>query len=190
LIDAAGLDSTLDSGGPFTIFLPNNDGFSNLGQDLIDFLTETANVGILEELILNHAVDSETLVLSTLLTCGDTILMLSGETTTTVCVERTGDIFQLGQGNLALDQDEEFLPQIVEPDTLACNGALHQISNVILSQSIADIVTDLNQDEDGDDDDDDSDDDDSDDDDDPDLVEPGCTPNIGECVRVFTLTNV
>jgi uncharacterized surface protein with fasciclin (FAS1) repeats len=176
LLDAAGLDTTLNRGGPFTIFLPNNDGFANLGQDLIDYLTEMANVAILEEIILNHAVDSETVVLSKRLTCGDSVLMLSGETTTTVCVERTGDIYQVGQGNLALDQDDELLPQILEPDILACNGVVHQISNVILSQSIADVVTNLN--ENGDDD------DDNEVVDNPNPIESGCAPNIGKCIRV------
>jgi uncharacterized surface protein with fasciclin (FAS1) repeats len=167
LLEAAGLDLTLDAGGPFTIFLPNNEGFSNLGQDLIDLLLDAENAATLEEVLLNHVLDSETVVLSEDLVCDVAVPMLSGETTTTICVERTEDILQLGQGNLALNQDEELLPNIVEADILTCNGVVHQISNVILPQSIADLVTDSDQEDEigsGE----------------PNLTEPECTPNIGE----------
>lgn len=169
LFEVSGLDSTLGGGGPFTIFLPDNDGFSNLGQDLVDFLTDRANRAVLEEVLLNHAADSETVILSKNLACGETVLMLSGETTSTVCVNSTGSIFQLGQGNLGLSQGADLLPKIGQADILACNGVVHQVSNVILSQSIADMVTDRDED-----------DTDGNGGGGPDQTEPDCSPNIGE----------
>jgi uncharacterized surface protein with fasciclin (FAS1) repeats len=39
-VKAAKLDSTLKTGGPYTIFAPNNVAFSNLGQGKLDSLTK------------------------------------------------------------------------------------------------------------------------------------------------------
>jgi uncharacterized surface protein with fasciclin (FAS1) repeats len=164
LVQTAGLATALGEGGPLTIFLPNNDAFTNLGQDLVDLLTAEENRITLEEVLLNHVVTSESVVLAADLECDGTVPMLSGETTTTICV--AGDIFQIGQGNIALNQDEDLLPQIVATDTDACNGVVHEVSNVILPQSVADLVDGV----DGDDNDEDN----------PDVVEPACSPNLGK----------
>ncbi|KAL3924427.1 MAG: hypothetical protein SGILL_001056, partial [Bacillariaceae sp.] len=165
LVQTAGLDAALSEGGPITIFLPNDNAFVNLGEDLVDLLTANENRLVLEEVLLNHVVASQSVVLEADLDCDASVPMLSGETTSTICV--TGDVFQIGVGNLAL-QDEELLPQIVDTDTTACNGVVHEVSNLILTQSVADLVDEAEGGGDDDDDDDDS----------PDMVEPACSPNI------------
>ncbi|KAG7360989.1 fasciclin domain containing protein [Nitzschia inconspicua] len=164
LLNVAGLDGPLDAGGPFTLFLPNNGAFSNLGQDTLDLLTAAESVGILEGVLLDHAVDTDAVILSNDLVCDESIAMLSGEPTTTICTG--GEIFQIGQGNLALNQNANLLPKIVEADVLACNGVVHQISNVILRQGVVGLVSSSNEDE------------DTDDDPESPVTEPGCTPNI------------
>lgn len=157
LVQLAGLDTILSAGGPFTIFLPNDDAFDNLDPDLIDFLTDNANREVLEEVLLNHVVAATDPVFEADLVCEEAVPKLSGETTTTVC--DGGNVFQVGQGNLALN---DLFPQVVDTDTEACNGVVHEVNNVILPQSVADLLDAL---EDGDS---------------PDFVEPACSPNIGK----------
>ena len=51
--------------------------------------------------------------------------MVSGEETTTVCIE--GQIFQSGAGNTFSS-----LPKIVASDGVSCNGVIHAVDQIIL----------------------------------------------------------
>jgi len=112
-----------DIGGDevFTIFAPVNSAFESLPEELAN--TVTSDPELLAKVLLSHAVSGE--IFSVDLECGAEVFMVSGEETTTVCIE--GQIFQSGAGNTFSS-----LPKIVASDGVSCNGVIHAVDQIIL----------------------------------------------------------
>lgn len=55
-LDAAGLVSTLEGTGPFTVFAPTNAAFEALGPDVVAALLEDGNIDILSRVLTFHVV--------------------------------------------------------------------------------------------------------------------------------------
>lgn len=79
-LETADLASALDGGGPFTVFAPVNDGFSDLPSGTVDALLATGNRAILTELLQYHVVPGT--FRASDLTEGRTLTTLAGSTLT------------------------------------------------------------------------------------------------------------
>ena len=55
LLEATGLDRTLDAAGSFTVFAPTNDAFAALGQDTLDALANDPDT--LADILLYHVLE-------------------------------------------------------------------------------------------------------------------------------------
>ena len=121
LVEEAELLDDLSGDAIFTVFAPIDSAFENLPFELAN--TVTTQAAVLEFLLLSHAVSGE--LFTSDLQCGGEISMASAAETTTVCED--GDLFQSGGGNSAVS-----LPKVIKADTVACNGVIHTVDEVIL----------------------------------------------------------
>ncbi len=112
-IVAAGLDETLASEGPFTVFAPTDDAFSLIPADVIDALLADPT-GDLTQILLNHVVSGTTL--STDLSDGMMITTLQGGE---VMVSIADGVVKIGNAT------------VIIADITADNGVVHVIDAVI-----------------------------------------------------------
>ncbi|VEU37070.1 unnamed protein product [Pseudo-nitzschia multistriata] len=135
LIGLIDLPEAVDGEETFTLFAPINDAFTGLPADLSDEII--SDTDLLASVLLSHAVAGK--VFSTDLSCSGQVTMISGEETTTECVDDL--IFQSGAGNTPGS-----FPEIVAPDGVACNGVIHGIDRVILPAAVGVDPVDLDPD--------------------------------------------
>lgn len=121
LLDDAGLASTLNSGGPFTLFAPTDAAFQALPPEVLNAVLDDPN--LLEEVLLNHVVSGSATAGS--LSDGQTLNTLS-EGTLTVSI--AGSTVQISGAT------------IVEADVDASNGVIHLIDAVLVPEEEADLV--------------------------------------------------
>lgn len=119
LVQSQSLEGALES-GMWTVFAPTNDAFSNVFGGI--------PVGAAEDLLLFHAV-SDTVLMSSDLVCKETIAMANGKDSRTICDNNQNPSVYYQRG---ADNNDEFLPEIIEADVMACNGVVHVINNVML----------------------------------------------------------
>ena len=112
-IVAAGLDATLASEGPFTVFAPTDDAFSLIPADVIATLLADPT-GLLTQILLNHVVSGTTM--STDLSDGLMITTLQGGE---VMVSITDGVVMIGNAT------------VIVADIEADNGVVHVIDAVI-----------------------------------------------------------
>ncbi|MDA0568390.1 MAG: fasciclin domain-containing protein, partial [Bacteroidetes bacterium] len=112
-IVAAGLDETLASEGPFTVFAPTDDAFSLIPADVIATLLADPT-GLLTQILLNHVVSGTTL--STDLSDGMMITTLQGGE---VMVSINDGVVMIGNAT------------VIVADLQADNGVVHVIDAVI-----------------------------------------------------------
>ena len=118
-----GLDDTLRTTGPFTLFAPNDDAFALLGSATIDYLL--ANLAVLKDILLYHVVAGE--VLSVDLTDGS-LTTLNGDDIH-VDLRSSGNIFV--NGNIFINGNT----LVVGRDYLASNGVVQEINKVLMPPS-------------------------------------------------------
>jgi transforming growth factor-beta-induced protein len=117
-IDAAGLRTTLEGDGPFTVFAPTDAAFTALemaNPGIIDYLLE--NTEELTKVLTYHVVAGN--VLSTDLTSGD-VPTLNGENVT----------IDLSNGVMVNDAT------VTGADVLATNGVIHVINKVLVPSNL------------------------------------------------------
>jgi uncharacterized surface protein with fasciclin (FAS1) repeats len=124
-IEAADLDGTLTTGGPFTLFAPTNAAFDALPDGTLDAVL--ADPDLLEAVLLYHVVSGSTL--SSELSDGQSITTLQGQQLT-VSINGTVDI------------DEA---TVTQADLEASNGVIHVIDGVLIPDlaSFAAIVAEI-----------------------------------------------
>ncbi|HET8866458.1 MAG TPA: fasciclin domain-containing protein, partial [Gracilimonas sp.] len=115
LVADAGLVSTLEGDGPFTLFAPTNAAFEEISGTL-----ETLTAQQVEEVLTYHAVAAE--ALSGDLSDGQTITTVQGENIT-VNID--------GEGNVTLNNSVN----VVTVDLQGTNGVVHIIDGVLLPPS-------------------------------------------------------
>lgn len=115
LVTDAGLVSTLEGDGPFTLFAPTNAAFEEISSTL-----ETLTAQQVEEVLTYHAVAAE--ALSGDLSDGQTITTVQGEDIT-VNID--------GEGNVTLNNSVN----VVTVDLVGTNGVVHIIDGVLLPPS-------------------------------------------------------
>ena len=112
-IVAAGLDETLASEGPFTVFAPTDDAFGLIPEDVLETLLADPT-GQLTQILLNHVVSGT--ALSTDLSDGMMITTLQGGE---VAVSINDGVVMIGNAT------------VIVADLQADNGVVHVIDAVI-----------------------------------------------------------
>ena len=111
----AGLVTTLQGTGPFTVFAPTDQAFADAGIDLNDFDTPEENA-TLSDILLHHVVSGE--VASTDVTDGMMAAMVNGDKVK-FSVDNTGTVM-IGPATVTL------------ADVQASNGIIHVIDTVLM----------------------------------------------------------
>lgn len=118
-IESAGLTTTFQFLGDFTVFAPSDEAFDALPEGLISSLTEDQLTEILSYHVLSQVVRS------TDLTASQTAASLTGEP---LWIEADGDV--LVNGNAT----------VTSPDIEASNGVIHAVDNVLLPDEFGTVV--------------------------------------------------
>ncbi|MGB7393103.1 MAG: fasciclin domain-containing protein [Pricia sp.] len=127
------LIGTLSGDGPFTVFAPTNDAFTELlgslddYDSLEDFESEEERA-LLAEILRYHVINGTGALASTL-SDGQTITTLQGE-----------DITISLDGGVFVQDASDDNAQVLEPDVIARNGVVHIIDKVLLPQAALDAI--------------------------------------------------
>lgn len=116
-VQAAGLVDTLNGDGPFTVFAPTDDAFSQLPDGALDYLLQPENQDVLVEILKYHVVPGS---------------ITSDEIT-------TGGISALGGGIAVAVRDNRVIVNdgsVMSPDIQASNGVIHGITRVLIPISV------------------------------------------------------
>jgi len=116
----ADLVTTLEGDGPFTVFAPTDQAFSDAGIDLSDYDTPEENQ-TLANILLYHVYSGN--VASADVTDGLTVEMVNGEEAT----------FTVSSDTVMI-QDAT----VTTPDVVASNGVIHVIDQVLIPPSLSD----------------------------------------------------
>ncbi|NNC93119.1 MAG: hypothetical protein HKN80_11590, partial [Acidimicrobiia bacterium] len=121
-VDAAGLTSTLQGEGPFTVLAPTDDAFDALGAETISALL--ADIPLLTDILLYHVIDGA--VPSSI------VSTLSSATTL------NGDDIYIADGSIYING----VALVVTADIQATNGIIHVLDTVLIppAGSIVDIA--------------------------------------------------
>ena len=117
-VKAGGLVGTLSGDGPFTVFAPTNEAFSNLPEGVLESLLKPENKDKLVAVLTYHVVGSQ--VKSTDLKDG----MKAGTV--------QGDKIKVDLSDGAMINDAK----VISADIMALNGVVHVIDKVILPPSL------------------------------------------------------
>jgi len=120
-LEAAGLTSTLEGPGPFTVFAPTDDAFAQIDPDVLTDLI--ADTDLLTRVLTYHVVSGEF--------NSTAVAGLDGATT-------------LNGKDVALSFDGTTVrvdgATVISPDVEASNGIIHVIDEVLLPEAVADIL--------------------------------------------------
>lgn len=117
-LKAAGLDTTLVTSGPFTLFAPRDAAFRALPKATLDYLLAPANVAVLRKVLLNHVLG--TAAKSTMISTGS-YTTLNG-TSLNVTVRKSG---------IMVDG-----AKVTVGDVMATNGVIHGVSKVLVPSDV------------------------------------------------------
>ncbi|MBD0347001.1 MAG: fasciclin domain-containing protein [Coleofasciculus sp. Co-bin14] len=113
-LKAAGLDQTLASGGPYTVFAPTDEAFAALPEGVVEELLKPENKEMLAKVLTYHVVAGEN-------TSGS---LKTGETMT---LEGAPVQVKVSEGSVMVND-----ANVVQADIKASNGVIHVIDKVIL----------------------------------------------------------
>jgi uncharacterized surface protein with fasciclin (FAS1) repeats len=116
LIEAAGLTSTLEGAGPFTVFAPNDAAFASLPAGTVDALMLPENRARLAQILSYHVVSGSELAAAD----------FSGQTLTLATLE--GREVEVNGSNGVMVNNAT----VITPDIDATNGVIHVIDTVLI----------------------------------------------------------
>jgi transforming growth factor-beta-induced protein len=116
-VEAAGLTSTLQGPGPFTIFAPENNAFTVLGKETIDSLLKPANKATLASILTFHVVPGRFTAADILKTPGHKLKTVNGKDL----------VFSVRNGRLFVDRGV-----VLKADVATSNGVVHVIDTVLI----------------------------------------------------------
>jgi len=134
-LEATDLVTTLQGTGPFTVFAPSNQAFTDLlnatGLDLDNL--STAEEALVRNILLNHVIIGNTLTASDLIGLG------SGYTNTAATGPNSENLslYFTTSGGVELNGQST----VTDPDNLATNGIVHIVDEVIGLPTIATFAT-------------------------------------------------
>jgi uncharacterized surface protein with fasciclin (FAS1) repeats len=124
LVEDAGLVSTLESAGPFTVFAPNNSAFAALPSSTVSALQQPANVKELQNILTYHVVPG------TYTSAALRVMATKGQSLTTVQGEQLTPVLENNQ--LELKDAKGNLVTIQTPDIISSNGVTFVINSVLM----------------------------------------------------------
>jgi uncharacterized surface protein with fasciclin (FAS1) repeats len=129
-VKAAGLVSTLEQAGPFTVFAPTNEAFELLPDGTVQTLLKPENKAKLTGILTYHVVagklDSKALA----------ALIKAGNGTAVLSTVEGGKLWVMMDGNKILLKDENGgMATITIMNVYQSNGVIHVIDHVVLPKS-------------------------------------------------------
>src|SRR5271163_983769 len=126
-VKAAGLVSTLESAGPFTVFAPTNEAFDKLPAGTVDTLLKPENLDQLKKILTYHVVAGK-------LTAKDIekqIKMGGGKATLTT-VEGDTLTAMMDGGKLVLTDEKGGTSTVTIANVIQSNGVIHVVDTVLM----------------------------------------------------------
>lgn len=126
-VKAADLVSTLQGGGPFTVFAPTNDAFAKLPAGTVETLLKPENKAILAKILTYHVIAGNLEATAVLKAIKDgngkvTLKTVSGGSLTA----------SLNNGKVILTDEKGGISTVTATDLKAGNGVVHVIDAVVL----------------------------------------------------------
>jgi len=116
-VQAAGLTDTLSGQGPYTVFAPTDEAFSQLPDGALEYLLQPENRDLLRQVLTYHVVPGE---------------VTASEIT-------SGPVEALG-GGLAVRVAEDRIivnnASVIQPNVQASNGVVHAVNRVLLPETL------------------------------------------------------
>jgi uncharacterized surface protein with fasciclin (FAS1) repeats len=116
-VQAADLEDTLRSKGPFTVFAPTDEAFAQLPAGTLENLLKPENKGQLQAILTYHVVPGKVMA-------SDAAMLNSAKTV-------NGQSFRITETGSGLMVDKA---TVIKADIPASNGVIHVIDQVILPQ--------------------------------------------------------
>jgi uncharacterized surface protein with fasciclin (FAS1) repeats len=114
-VQAAGLEETLRSEGPFTVFAPTDEAFAALPEGTVEYLLKPENKDQLVAILTYHVVPGK-------VTSADVVKVKEAKS-----VNGKGIPIAVNDGKVKVDN-----ATVVQADIMASNGVIHVIDAVIL----------------------------------------------------------
>lgn len=121
-IQAAGLEETLSSEGPFTVFAPTNDAFAALPEGTLDSLLLPENKQQLTDILMYHVVPGRVMAAD--------VAGMDGQMADTA-LDGQQLAIKADMGSVYLNENV----QVIATDIEASNGVIHVIDTVLLPSS-------------------------------------------------------
>lgn len=113
--EAAGLVSTLNGEGPFTVFAPNDEAFEKLPKGTLRSLLKAQNKSRLQDILKNHVVQGRKMAKD--LSSMSSIKMMGGHS---LPIQKKGNVLRIGSASIRSTNLE------------AGNGVVHVIDHVLV----------------------------------------------------------
>jgi uncharacterized surface protein with fasciclin (FAS1) repeats len=125
-VQTAGLVDTLNSTGPFTVFAPTNDAFSELPAGTVDSLLRPSRRAALSRILTYHVVPGR-------ITAADltTAVRVGGGSATLTTVEEGRLVATVRRGTLTLTDAAGNRIGVTAADIPASNGLIHVLDGVL-----------------------------------------------------------
>ncbi|WP_375419494.1 fasciclin domain-containing protein [uncultured Hymenobacter sp.] len=120
-VKAAGLASTLQGAGPFTVFAPTNAAFDKLPAGTVNTLVQPANKAKLTTILTYHVVPGRLRAAD--LTNGQVLTTVEGEQLTVM--KSTG-------GSVMLKDAKGGMANVTTADVISSNGVTHVVDTVLM----------------------------------------------------------
>jgi uncharacterized surface protein with fasciclin (FAS1) repeats len=127
-VKAAGLVSTLSGPGPFTVFAPTNEAFTDLPAGTVDTLLKPENKPMLTKVLTYHVVsgDYDSAALRSMILAG------GGKATLKTVEGGTLTFMMNGSSNIMVRDDKGDVADITISDVKQSNGVIHVVDKVLL----------------------------------------------------------
>jgi uncharacterized surface protein with fasciclin (FAS1) repeats len=127
-VKAAGLVATLSGPGPFTVFAPTNEAFTDLPAGTVDTLLKPENKPMLTKVLTYHVVagDYDSTTLRSMILAG------GGKATLKTVEGGTLTFMMNGSSNIVVRDDKGDIADITIADVKQSNGVIHVVDKVLL----------------------------------------------------------
>jgi len=127
-VKAAGLVSTLEGAGPFTVFAPTNAAFAKLPAGTVDTLLKPENKATLTKVLTYHVVPGRMTAVSLMKAVKDG----EGEAHLKTVAGEDLTVKQAGPGKLTVTDAKGDVANVTIADVLQSNGVIHVVDTVLL----------------------------------------------------------
>jgi uncharacterized surface protein with fasciclin (FAS1) repeats len=127
-VKAAGLVSTLEGAGPFTVFAPTNEAFAKLPAGTVDNLLKPENKVTLTKILTYHVLPGRMTAANLMKAVKDG----EGEAKLKTVAGDWIVVKQAGPGKLSITDNKGNVAMVTIADVLQSNGVIHVIDAVLL----------------------------------------------------------